>query len=148
MQISFYHLTRLSLGKSLPKLLEKVLQQNLRCVVVASTEADVQILNDQLWTYHPEGFLPHGTKKEGRPKDQPVWISTAQENPNESKVLVLTWPIPVENFDGFERIAYIFDGNKDDDLTAARSLWKEYNTPDHTLAYWQQDESGQWTQKG
>ncbi len=144
--INFYHLTCVNLQKSLPKLLEKIFQQGHRCLVVAKTEAEVSLLNDQLWTYHPESFLPHGTHKDGEASDYPIWISTSQENANNATVLLLTSPLPLENPDSFQKAAYLFEGTHDKDLTAARSLWRQYKS-EHTLTYWQQDTKGQWEQK-
>ena len=144
MQISFYHLTRLSLEKSLPKLLEKILSQGLRTVVVAETEPQVQILNDTLWTYHPTSFLPHGTEKEGRAADQPVWITSKIENPNGAQVLFFATLQKKEGFDAFSRVLYMFDGNRPENLEKAGSLWKKYKEEGHALAYWQQDAEGKW----
>ena len=144
MQISFYHLTRLSLEKSLPKLLEKVLSQGLRTVVVAETESQVQTLNDTLWTYHPTSFLPHGTEKEGRAPDQPIWITSKIENPNGAQVLVFVTLREKEDFDTVSRVLYMFDGNRKENLEKAGGLWKKYKESGHTLAYWQQDAEGKW----
>ena len=144
MQISFYHLTRLSLEKSLPKLLEKILSQGLRTVVVAETEPQVQILNDTLWTYHPTSFLPHGTEKEGRASDQPIWITSKIENPNGAQVLVFATLREKEGFDAFSRVLYMFDGNRTENLEKAGGLWKKYKEVGHSLAYWQQDAEGKW----
>ncbi len=144
MQVSFYHLTRLSLEKSLPKLLEKVLAQGLRAVVVTETEGQTQVLNDVFWTYHPTSFLPHGTDKEGRASDQPIWITPKIENPNGAQILVLTTLQERENFEGFSRILYMFDGNQKEDLEKARVLWRAHKGKNHGLTYWQQDKEGKW----
>jgi len=142
--VSFYHLTRLSLEKSLPKLLEKVLSQGLWALVVAESSPQVQSLNESLWTYHPTSFLPHGTEKEGRAEDQPIWITSKVENLNGAQVLIFTTLQEKEEFGGFSRVLYIFDGNISENLEKARRLWKKYQSQGHALAYWQQDLGGKW----
>lgn len=144
MTISFYHLTRLSLEKSLPKLLEKILSQGLRAVVVTDTVSQVQSLNESLWTYHPTSFLPHGTEKEGRPEDQPIWITSKIENLNGAQVLIFASLQEIEDFEGFSRVLYMFDGNLTENLEKARLLWRKYKGGGHSLAYWQQDSTGKW----
>lgn len=142
--VSFYHLTRLSLEKSLPKLLEKVLSQGLRAVVVAENASQVQSLNDVLWTYHPTSFLPHGTEREGRAEDQPIWITSKMENLNGAHVLIFASLPEKEEIGEFSRVLYMFDGNTPAYLEKAQHLWRKHKAQGHVLAYWQQDLTGKW----
>lgn len=120
------------------------MSQDLRAVVVAETLPQAQTLNEVLWTYSPTSFLPHGTEKEGRASDQPIWITTTIENPNGADVLIFTSLQQKEQLDGFSRALYMFDGNHKENLEKARILWGKYRGEDHTLAYWQQDAEGKW----
>lgn len=146
--IGFYHLTRSPLEKTLPKLLEKILGAGYRVVVQASSAERVEALNGNLWTYHPQSFLPHGTAKTGRPGDQPIWLTDHPENPNGAKVLALVDGAQSDQVGTFEKVVYLFDGNDPDALAQARSSWKTYAAQGHTVVYWQQTESGGWAQKG
>ena len=84
--IGFYHLQKWPLERALPKLLEKVLETGKRAVVIAGSEDRVEALNGLLWTYNPNSFLPHGTSRDGNAADQPVWLTTEDENPNGADV--------------------------------------------------------------
>ena len=88
-EVRFYHLQRKTLEQALPQLLEKTLERGWRAVVMAGSEARVEALNGLLWTYTREGFLPHGTKKDGYAERQPVWLTDSDENPNNANVLFL-----------------------------------------------------------
>ena len=88
--ISFYHLQKWPLEDALPKLLEKVSSSGMRAVIMAGSAERVEHISARLWTYKPESWLPHGSPADGRPADQPVWITTEDDNPNGSDVLVLT----------------------------------------------------------
>ena len=87
-EIRFYHLTRIPLERALPALLERALAAGMRSVVIAGSEERVEALNQLLWTYEERSFLPHGSKRDGRPERQPVWLTTEDENPNGATCLV------------------------------------------------------------
>ena len=81
-EVNFYHLTRSSLEDALPRLLAKTLQAGERAVVMLGSPERVDALNTHLWTYDPNGFLPHGAAKDGDAERQPVWLTHLDENPN------------------------------------------------------------------
>ena len=145
--VSFYHLQRMPLERALPKLVEKVLASGARTVVMLGSEERVAELDSVLWTYDPNSFLPHGTARDGRPQDQPAWLTSEDENPNGANVLILADGAISDHVADFEKCLEIFDGNDTAAVSAARARWQVYKDADHKLAYWQQDDSGRWTQK-
>ncbi len=147
MEISFYHMTKSPLEKSLPKLLEKIYGAGLRAVVISDTQERVDQLNALLWTYSSAAFLPHGTAKEGFQEDQPIWLTTESENPNNSSILVVTHGQRVKAEGSFKRVLDLFDGNDETQLKLARQRWKDYQQQGHNLTYWQQDAQGSWIKK-
>ena len=64
-EVNFYHLTKSSLEDALPRLLLKTLQAGERAVVLLGSPERVDALNTHLWTYDPNGFLPHGSARDG-----------------------------------------------------------------------------------
>ena len=142
MKVSFYHLTRTPLEKALPKLLEKVLEQGAHAVVLTPFEK-IKVLDDSLWTYRPDGFLPHGTKDSGHPEDHPIWLTDALENPNQSTYLVVTGGLIFPSLEGFTHCLYIFDSNVEAELKEARQAWK-ITKATHSPHYWKQTEQGAW----
>ncbi len=81
-EVNFYHLTRSSLEDTLPRLLSKTLQAGERAVVLLGSAERVDALNTHLWTYDPDGFLPHGAARDGEADRQPIWLTHLDENPN------------------------------------------------------------------
>jgi DNA polymerase-3 subunit chi len=57
--VDFYHLTTSPIERVLPAICEKVLANGERLLVVAD-EAQLARLDEQLWTFSRDGFLPHG----------------------------------------------------------------------------------------
>ncbi len=142
--ISFYHLTSTPLEKALPRLLEKVLASGERAVLLARDEARLRRINDQLWTYGTEKFLPHGMKEEGDIERQPVYLTVQEENPNNASFLVLLDGISPGYVKAFKRCLDIFDGANQNEVESARKRWQSYKDQGHILAYWKQDEKGAW----
>lgn len=145
--IQFYHLTASPLERALPKLLEKILSGGFRVSLVAESEARVEQLNQLLWTYDPNGFLPHGSAKDGHTEDHPILLTTTVEAPNKANVLVITNGLQITGEEPFERVVDMFDGNNPESLAAARKRWSDYKNAGHTMSYLRQSEAGGWEQK-
>ncbi len=146
-EVSFYHLERTALEQALPRILDKALAAGLRAVVVAGSDERVSALNSALWTYDPNSFLPHGSAEDGRAADQPVYLTTEDENPNSATVLALVDGVESEILATFDRVLDLFDGHDDAAVQAARQRWKKLKDAGHELTYWQQTERGGWEQK-
>jgi len=145
-EVRFYHLTRKRLEQVLPELLEKTLERGQRAVVMADSDDRVEHLTSHLWIYKPEGFMPHGNAKDGHAEQQPIWLTSADERPNNAAFLFLTDGAKTNQPEEYERICDIFDGNDDDAVTAARQRWGVYKAAGHNLSYWQQGDKG-WEDK-
>ncbi len=146
-EVRFYHLQTTPLEKALPRLLTKALDGGMRAVVLAASDERVEALSAALWTFEQASFLPHGTARDGNPGEQPIYLTTADENPNAAKLLVLTDGVEPASLDRFERCADLFDGNDREAVEAARARWRRLQQGGHTLSYWQQTPQGGWEEK-
>lgn len=145
--ISFYHLTSTPMQRALPKLLEKIVGSGHRALVVTSSEAETEQLNQLLWTYEQDSFLTHGSMKDGRAEDQPILLSTEERPVNKANMLLITNGQVAGQPEQFERVLDMFDGNNAEAVAAARTRWASYKEAGHTLTYQKQTESGGWEQK-
>ncbi len=147
-EIHFYHLLRQPLEAVLPPLLARSRERGWRAVVRATSEERIAALDDHLWTFSDDSFLPHGTDREPNAAGQPIVLTLAEANPNEASILFLVEGAPVpQDASGYERVALLFDGNDPDALAAARQQWQAVKAGGHALTYWQQDERGRWEKK-
>jgi len=146
-EIYFYHLQNQPLEKVLPQLLEKCLERGWRCVVQASSDERVQALDQHLWTWRDDSFLPHGIDKETNASEQPVLLTTSEDNANGAQARFFVEGASSENLAGYERAIHLFDGNDPDAVDNARAQWKVAQAAGHAVTYWQQDEAGRWQQK-
>ena len=99
-------------------------------------------LERSLWNYSREGFLPHGSKKDGYPGRQPVWLTDQDENPNPATVLFLVDGVDLAKISEFDLCCEMFDGRDDDAVAVAREHWKLRKDTGFALTYWQQTEQG------
>jgi DNA polymerase-3 subunit chi len=148
-EIWFYHLQRQPLEAVLPTLLERSLERGWRAVVRATSDERLSALDDHLWTFSDESFLPHGTDREPDAAEQPVVLTLADHNPNGAAALFLVEGAPVpEEIASYQRLVLLFDGNDEDALAAARAEWKSAKAAGHDATYWRQDPRGRWERQG
>ena len=146
-EIRFYHLQTQTLEQALPKLLLKAYGTGKKIIVRAADNSQVEVLNTHLWTFHPNAFLPHGSKKDGHGELQPIWLTDSDDNPNDAKILILTAPNESSDLKSFDLCCEVFNGFDQEQVTAARARWKKYKDEGFDLTYWQQDEQGAWAEK-
>ena len=147
-EVLFYHLQRQPLEAVLPTLLDKSLERGWRALVRATSDERLAALDDHLWTFSDESFLPHGTDKEPDAAEQPVVLTLGEGNPNGAAVLFLVEGAPVpEDASAYQRLVLLFDGNDEDALVAARADWKRVKAAGLDATYWQQDARGRWEKK-
>lgn len=119
----------------------------LLSVIKVGNEDRITELDDLLWMYHKGSFLPHGSSKSKFSDQQPIYITTGDENPAGATILVLVDGMTSENLKHYDRCLDLFDGTDPEAVTAARTRWKTNKDEGHTLTYWQQTEEGGWTKK-
>jgi DNA polymerase-3 subunit chi len=146
-EVRFYHLQRNTLEQMLSKLLEKTLERGWRAVVMAGSLDRVEALNGILWTNTREGFLPHGSKKDGYHDRQPIWLTEDDENPNAANVLFLIDGVNSNKIADFDLCCEMFDGRDDVAVSGARDHWKLRKEAGFDLTYWQQTDGGAWEKK-
>lgn len=148
MRVDFYHLQKWSLEKALPLILEKVYASSERAIIKVPSTERAEYINNLLWTYDNNSWIPHASQKDGNPTEQPIWITTIQENPNNASILILLDSETID-FDNnpFKRILIIFNAKSNDELISARNAWAKAKKANAEIFYWQQNEKGSFEAK-
>jgi DNA polymerase-3 subunit chi len=146
-EVLFYHLQRQPLEQVLPGLLEKCLERGWRVVVQFASEERRDAVDAHLWTFRDDGFLPHGTDKDGNAAMQPVWLTTGDDNPNNAGVRFIADGADLSDYSGYDRVVLLFDGNDPEAVDRARTQWSAVRAGGHDATYWQQSERGRWEKK-
>lgn len=142
----FYHLTRQTLEQALPGLLERSLARGWRCVVQASSQERLQALDDGLWTWRDDSFLPHAQSDAGDAALQPILLTLDDANPNgaQARFLVDGAALPLDAA-SYARVILMFDGRDEEAVAAARAQWTAAKAAGLAATYWRQDDAGRWT---
>ena len=146
-KVAFYHLTREGVEAALPKLAEKMLSSGMRGLIKCTGKTTIKVLDQALWTYKTDSFLPHAPAGSEHDSNQPLLLTLDDENSNNSNALLLINKAKYEGSDSFDRVMVMFDGHDADVVTHARTAWKQYKGSDAELSYWQQKDGGGWEQK-
>jgi len=143
----FYHLERQPLESVLPFLLTKTLERGWRAVVQFGSEERLETLDQHLWTFDDQSFLPHGRKQDGHAARQPIFLTTSDENPNGAQVRFVVDGAEPPEPTGYTRIVIMFDGRDQSAVLSAREHWKTLKSKGCAVTYWQQTERGGWERK-
>lgn len=145
-EVGFYHLTRARLDDALPPLLEKALERGLKAVVVARDDEHRRHLDERLWTYRADSFLPHGLAGASFAERQPVLLAPEVVTTNGACLLVLVDGLMPPEDAPFERVVDLFDGGDEAVVAAARDRWRTWRERGvASLVYWQQRQEGGWS---
>jgi DNA polymerase-3 subunit chi len=147
-EVGFYHLTRMSLEEALPRLLEKVVAQGKRAVLRCADEERLEALNRALWTYTNDSFLPHGSRADGHADEQPIYLTTGDENPNGAAVLVLVDAAPPTTWARSSAAWRCSTAATSGPSASPGRAGRRSRPPATRPTYWQQNERGGWVRGG
>jgi DNA polymerase-3 subunit chi len=146
-EVLFYHLERRDLDDALPGLVEKTLERGWRALIRCESAERAEAIDNRLWTYNEQTFLPHAQKGDGEASRQPVLITTEDDNANKADVLFLVGGASPPDWTGdaartLTRIVLMFDGRDPGALASAREAWKATKAAGHDATYWKETASG------
>lgn len=146
-EVLFYHLTESKLEDALPALLEKSLERGWRVTVQTVGDDRVEMLDQHLWTFREDSFLPHGVEGDEFSPQQPILLTTTVANSNSATVRFIVDGAEPPALEPYERVVFMFDGYDAPQLEGAREQWKRLKSLGHVLTYWQQSPEGRWVKK-
>lgn len=143
MLVDFYHLASSPLERVLPRICEKLLAGGDKLLVVAGKDL-LRQLDEALWTYAADSFLPHGRAEAPAPDSQPILLSERVEALNGATNIAIADGIWRDEALAFGRTFYFFDNSN---LDTARGSWRALKSiADAEPRYWKQDPGGRWVQ--
>jgi DNA polymerase-3 subunit chi len=86
-------------------------------------------------------------ESEKHAEHQPVFLTTAEVNPNHAAIRFFVDGANPGDISGYERVVVMFDGHDEEQLSQARAQWKKLKDEGGELTYWQQTETGGWKRK-
>ncbi len=147
-EILFYHLTESKLEDALPPLVDRSVERGKRVAIEMRDAGLMERLDNLLWTFRADSFLPHGTDQGEYPQQQPVLLTTSPDNPNHADFRFLIGGAQATAPESYERLIFMFDGLDQAQVESARAEWRRLKGEGHALTYWQQNSAGKWEKKG
>ncbi|MBB3191450.1 DNA polymerase III subunit chi [Halomonas cerina] len=129
-RIDFYILPDTTLEARLDfacRLAETIARKGYRLHLHTESEAMARELDDRLWTFRPDAYLPHALLESEQAETVPVtlgWEAPPAPDRAVQALLNLSPGIP-EWFSRFERVAEIINQHQDV-LVAKRECWQTY----------------------
>lgn len=141
-EVWFYRLEQTSLERALPGLLERTLQRGWRAVVRARDAARVAALDDYLWTWRDDSFLPHGRAQDPQEARHPILLTTGADNPNGAQALFCLDGVEPGDLTGYVRCLVMFAGADEAAVEIARAQWRDVTARNLPRAFWRQTDAG------
>ncbi|MEO5339113.1 MAG: DNA polymerase III subunit chi [Magnetococcus sp. MYC-9] len=146
--VRFYQLARLPLEKALVGIADKAWQRGLRLCLLAGDAQQAQRLDDLLWIYANQQFLPHGLWNGPDPELQPLLISLEPDERNQATLLLLAAPRLVAEPRRFDLIIDFVPGQEPVAVAASRERYRHYRALGCRMEYWTQTPQGGWQRQG
>lgn len=151
-EVRFYALQRRALAEALAEQLEVVLASGEKAFVQVGQAERVDALDQALWTFQDESFLPHGVSGGADAARQPVLVGAGEANGNAATVRAFVdGADPSAAFAapaGYLRLIVMFDDRDDDSKAAARKHWAVAKATGHALSFWREGDEGGWRKVG
>ena len=127
-QIDFYVLQEQSTGGRLKlacRIVEKAYRLGHRIYVRTGSADDTNILDDLLWTFSQNSFVPHQLSTESDSRESPVVIGEHPPAAEGTDVVISVADDPVSDFTAYPRIVEIV-GYEDDEKASGRNRFRYY----------------------
>jgi DNA polymerase-3 subunit chi len=136
MEITFYVLADSSAEARLGtacRLIEKTFRHKHQVYVQVSDRAEAERLDELLWTFKAESFIPHHLVGDGPTPPPPVRIGHGALPPEARDLLVNLGPTVPAGFERFRRVLEIVGGGEET-REAARQHWRQYKQQGYAVS--------------
>jgi len=123
------------------RLVRKARAADMKIVLFAADRAQLAALDEALWTFSEQDFLPHVMAGDELAAMTPVILAhdAGQELPHHQVLVNLSRETPA-HFARFERMFEIVSTD-DDDLLAGRARYRQYQQRGYPLTHFEADKS-------
>ncbi|RPD37477.1 DNA polymerase III subunit chi [Candidatus Liberibacter solanacearum] len=121
-------------------LLESEYQNGLRISIQCGSERIRDALNERLWTWKRDSFMPHGIdvgEEEAFASFQPILLTVSSNNANASMVrfFIDQASMHIGDIDHYKKIIFIIDTDDQESLKWGRANWKNLKSKGYTLTF-------------
>ena len=148
-EIIFYSSAPLQVENTLFTLIEKSYEKGYKSLLLFQDKEKCSVIDEKLWTYKQNSFLPHLSKDEkfSDEIDIPIYLSTKNENPYKAELLFSIDGFLPDHINNFERVIIIIDANDKILLEKYKKYYLDINKDFEDIVFYKSDDNGKWTEK-
>ena len=148
-QIIFYSSAPLRVENTLFTLIEKSLEKGLKSLLLFLDKEKCSVIDEKLWTYKQNSFLPHLSEDDeiSDEIDVPIYLSTKNENPYEAELLFSIDGFLPDNINNFERLIIIIDANDTILLEKYKKYYLDINKDFEDIVFYKSNDNGKWIEE-
>ncbi len=134
----FYNSSHRNVVADISWLIEKLYKERNSILICCKDQETVEVIDDFLWRYKEDGFIPHSIENKEQSSIYPVLITTAIDDKHKHTVLLALSGVLIEEKDWrkFTRAYYFFDDQEYIEKENARSMWRSFSSLGIVCKYW------------
>ena len=134
----FYNSSQRNIIADIFWLTEKLYKTRNTILIFCKDYENVKIIDDFLWSYRDDGFIPHSIEKEDHISDYPIIITSRIDKDYKHSTLLALNGVFVEEkvCQKFANVYYFFDSHENKEKENARIMWKNFVSQNVVCKYW------------
>ena len=137
-KVYFYNSSQRDIVADIAVLAEKLFLKNDSILIFCTDQETVSVVDDFLWAYREDSFIPHSIKNNEKPSGYSILITTSIDERYEYDILLVLngGLIKEKDWQKFTKIYYFFDDQDNKEKENARYMWKTFSSLNAECKYW------------
>ena len=134
----FYNCSYRNVVADISWLTEKLYKERDSILICCKDQETVEVIDDFLWRYKEDGFIPHSIEKKERSSIYPVLITADIDEEHKHNVLLALSGVLIEEkkWQKFTKAYYFFDDQENGEKENARAMWRSLSALNVDCKYW------------
>ena len=134
----FYNSSHRNVVADISLLIERLFKEKNSILVCCKDQETVEVIDNFLWAYKEDGFIPHSIETKEQSSVYPILITTAISENYKHNVLLALSGILIKEKDWrkFTKAYYFFDDQENEEKENARLMWKSLSALNIICKYW------------
>ncbi|MBF0626137.1 MAG: DNA polymerase III subunit chi [Magnetococcales bacterium] len=145
--VRFYQLAATPLDAAIARIADKAYRLGLKLCVVAPGPDWARQLDQFLWRFPPEGFLPHALWDDPEAPIHPLIIALEPDDRNGATVAITAGDVLLAAPERFDRVVDFALAGDPQSLADSRNRYRHYRGLGCDMEYWTQNDRGEWAKK-
>ena len=144
----FYNSAQRNVVADIALLIERLFKERNTILVCCKDQETVEVIDDFLWKYKDDGFIPHSIVTQEKSSVYPILITTDIHEEYKHNVLLALSGVFIKEKDWqkFTKAYYFFDDQEIKEKENARLMWRTLSVLDVVCKYWV-NKANKWVQE-